>query len=181
MPSRVRVIPLPISADRSHHGPQVTEGYLEWFCKPLQHLPLIGSYFPSRHCTPLEYNHHKRSLPTSDVEPAYFLNPWPSWKSLSIADAYNAYAKGAVLKLAPREDEEEDEEVHGRLVKVLQPDFSRGGDIPRVCWLGHAGAFLQIPWKHENDGGMCGVMFDPIFSKRLVLFYRWKLGFSAHQ
>lgn len=166
MPSRVRVIPLPISADRSHHGPQVTEGYLEWFCKPLQHLPLIGSYFPSRHCTPLEYNHHKRSLPTSDVEPAYFLNPWPSWKSLSIADAYNAFAKGAVLKLAPREDEEEDEEVHGRLVKVLQPDFSGGGDIPRVCWLGHAGAFLQIPWRHGSDDGMCGVMFDPIFSKR---------------
>ena len=41
-----------------------------------------------------------------------------------------------------------------------------------VTWLGHAGVMVRIPWKENEKGkgkereGMCGVLFDPIFSYR---------------
>jgi hypothetical protein len=181
MSSRVHVLPLPINADRSHHGPPATDGYVAWLSQSLRYLPLVGSYFSSSSQLPPDYNQTRSpSPPGPAAEPAYFSNPWPSWKSLSISDAYSAYVKGATLKLAPREDEEEDEEVHGRLVKVLRPDFSRQAPVPRVCWMGHAGAFVQIPWKQDGGNGMCGVMFDPIFSKRLgeFFFFHGRIGTS---
>jgi hypothetical protein len=195
----VRVLPLPYDADTSHHGPpKVQSAYLGYIRKPLSYIPILGSFLTchpiaKEDITPYTYNHHGRSSPPTNVTesrppPSYYLNPWPSWQSFTFNDAYTSYQKGAIIKSAPTADEEEEMERHGRLVKVLKPDFSRrtghggrpvtGAGGARVCWLGHASVFVQIPWSGEagrRDGtdsgereGMCGIMFDPIFSKRWV-------------
>ncbi len=107
--------------------------------------------------------------------PLYFTNPWPSWRTFRLGDAYKAYQKGTVMKPAPAAAEEEDYEKHGRLVKVVRPQWGESVR-PSVCWLGHASTMVRIPWgaKGEVKGRktdrteMAGVLFDPIFSKRCV-------------
>lgn len=39
-----------------------------------------------------------------------------------------------------------------------------GQPKPAVTWLGHASVLIQIPFR--DGSGMCGVLFDPIFSNR---------------
>jgi len=122
--------------------------------------------------------HHKRN--SNGDFTGKFCNPWPSWRGLSIGDAYKAYMDGATLKPPPDEGEEETPEKNGRLVKVRRPEWearpSNGENLDKskakVCWLGHAGTFVQLPWPdkdgakgvRENEG--VGILFDPIFSKR---------------
>lgn len=54
-------------------------------------------------------------------------------------------------------------------VKVVTPEW--GGldgkaDKETVTWLGHAGVLVQVPWARGERQGMCGVLYDPIFSYR---------------
>lgn len=98
-------------------------------------------------------------------------------------DAYKAFMDGATLKAPPHDGEAEDIEQHGRLVKVVKPDWSPQKEAAllgygaKACWLGHAGVFVQVPWASpsanrkeldETEGGV-GILFDPIFSKRCVV------------
>jgi hypothetical protein len=195
----VRVLPLPRDADLSHHGPsRSTSSYLGYVTKPLTYVPVIGSYLTSypggkEKIMPYTYDPDATSPPSGASQfpktPKYFVNPWPSWKTLTYNDAYTSFQRGATVRLPPAADEDEDPEVHGRLVKVLKPDFShrtgKGGRTTsgpggaRVCWLGHASVLVQLPWSGQaerGDGtdngeqeGMCGILFDPIFSKRWVV------------
>lgn len=66
-----------------------------------------------------------------------------------------------------REDEEED--WRDPPVDVATPTWGEGKEgRENVTWLGHAGVLVRIPWKKsvESRDGMCGVLFDPIFSQR---------------
>lgn len=56
-------------------------------------------------------------------------------------------------------------------IQVVSPRWDEAQlDKPSVTWLGHAGVLVQIPWKGRGKGreGMCGIVFDPIFSYRSV-------------
>ncbi|TXT03837.1 hypothetical protein VHUM_04358 [Vanrija humicola] len=50
-------------------------------------------------------------------------------------------------------------------VRVEEASWQRSPRSPTVTWLGHAGAFVQIPWATEREGA-AGLLFDPIFSYR---------------
>ncbi|WOO85592.1 N-acyl-phosphatidylethanolamine-hydrolyzing phospholipase D [Vanrija pseudolonga] len=50
-------------------------------------------------------------------------------------------------------------------VRVEEARWQRSPRSPSITWLGHAGAFVQIPWADEREGA-AGVLFDPIFSYR---------------
>jgi hypothetical protein len=131
---------------------------------------------PLRHDIP--QSHHKQD--SKGNRTGKFCNPWPSWRGLSLGDAYTAYMEGATLKNPPENGEQEEFGKHGRLVKVLTPQWEAApkhdedleASRAKVCWLGHAGTFVQLPWPSENDAkGVrenegVGILFDPIFSKR---------------
>lgn len=60
-------------------------------------------------------------------------------------------------------------------IEVLLPSWDDTGEErgkAEVTWLGHAGVMVRIPWKGKGKErereGMCGVLFDPIFSYRSV-------------
>lgn len=81
------------------------------------------------------------------------------------------------MREGPREGEEEKPEKHGRLVRVVKPDWegmekngsgSQSGTVKvdrkgkgrerrkeRICWIGHAGVLMQIPRvgvdSHDGD------------------------------
>lgn len=102
---------------------------------------------------------------------AGFRNPWPSFRSPALKDLWDALTKGAMVMPPPAEGEEEQWDVNGRLVQVREPRWETNGNgNGRVCWLGHAGVMIQVPFpqgqRREERGGMVGVLFDPIFSKR---------------
>ena len=66
-------------------------------------------------------------------------------------------------------EDDHDDDWRDPPTKVVQPSWGEvGEDKETVTWLGHAGVLVQIPWKRKEDGrqGMCGVLFDPIFSYR---------------
>jgi hypothetical protein len=122
--------------------------------------------------------HHKRN--SKGEFTGKFHNPWPSWRGLSLKDAYESYMDGATLKPPPEAGENESPDKNGRMVKVRRPEWEQkpqnGEELEKsrakVCWLGHAGTFVQLPWPdregakgvRENEG--VGILFDPIFSKR---------------
>lgn len=127
--------------------------------------------------------HHKRN--SKGEFTGKFCNPWPSWRGLSLQDAYESYMDGATLKPPPDAGEHESPDKNGRMVKVLRPEWEQkpknGEQLEksraRVCWLGHASTFVQLPWPdrdgakgvRENEG--VGILFDPIFSQRSVAMY----------
>jgi N-acyl-phosphatidylethanolamine-hydrolysing phospholipase D len=64
-----------------------------------------------------------------------------------------------------REDEKED--WRDPPVDVVEPHWGETReDKANVTWLGHASVLVRLPWKTEGRKGMCGVLFDPIFSTR---------------
>jgi len=72
-------------------------------------------------------------------------------------------------ELARIQREDEAEDWREPPVDVVKPDWGEGKEgKENVTWLGHAGVLVRIPWKKNVEGreGMCGVLFDPIFSKR---------------
>lgn len=78
------------------------------------------------------------------------------------------YVRPELAKIQ-REDEEED--WRDPPVDVVSPTWGEGKEAKEnVTWLGHAGVLVRIPWKKNVEGrqGMCGVLFDPIFSQRSV-------------
>ena len=119
----------------------------------------------------------------------YFRNPWPSYRPTTLNDAYLAYQKGAAVAPAlekPYESEvealeddresllptrmagvrvgDEEEDWRDPPVALKSPVWSEeGGSRGRVTWLGHAGAFVQLPTKGKRNSG---ILFDPIFSHR---------------
>jgi hypothetical protein len=167
------------------------------------------------------------------------MNPWPSYRTASISDAYKAYQLGAALahpnprtsrastpgisrsgssatldeeepyhlssaeetdteaeprpvsetgellrlpsgkwirtsvyvrrQLAEIYEGDEEDDWRDPPVLVVEPRWhGEEGELktPAVTWLGHAGALVRIPWKRKGRDGMCGVLFDPIFSYR---------------
>jgi hypothetical protein len=46
---------------------------------------------------------------------------------------------------------------------VHTPQFDETIRGPQVMWLGHASCYVQLP---TSDGGIYGILFDPIFSAR---------------
>jgi N-acyl-phosphatidylethanolamine-hydrolysing phospholipase D len=174
------------------------------------------------HHGPENYHYYRRNTAYEDGVPRYFNNPWPSYRSPSLTDAYRAYSLGAAIahpeprKLpgihrtksqisinegrytlkcedgaeAPRlekkgwmpeatyvrpvfaevfEDDDEEEDWRDPPVKVVQPRWGGVGDKGEketVTWLGHAGVLVQVPWRNNVRDGMCGVLYDPIFSYR---------------
>lgn len=72
-------------------------------------------------------------------------------------------------ELARIQREDEAEDWRDPPVDVVGPDWGEGKEgKENVTWLGHAGVLVRIPWKKsaESRDGMCGVLFDPIFSQR---------------
>ena len=69
-------------------------------------------------------------------------------------------------------DQDEEDDWRDPPVEVISPRWEQAGDEEvNVTWLGHAGVMVRIPWKgngQKTRGGMCGVLFDPIFSYRYV-------------
>ncbi|WWD17338.1 hypothetical protein CI109_101779 [Kwoniella shandongensis] len=185
---------------------------------------------PADSSVPRDHHGPTSSSSSTGAKTKYFKNPWPSYRTASLKDAYLAYQLGAAVALPPHqtpgssrlnlvdmaayEDEVEDEllergreerqsilptatptSVIGKRL-YIRPDFSEvreddefddwreppvrtvepkwgdgeqdgsGDGGERVTWLGHAGVLVQIPWKDEKREGMCGVLFDPIFSYR---------------
>ncbi|WVO16258.1 hypothetical protein L204_103932 [Cryptococcus depauperatus] len=173
----------------------------------------------------LSRDHHgpprKVSLTSSNPQaPSWFKNPWPSYRTTSAWDVYQAYQRGAAIApqclkpegteqvlvdevLSPEDDWIDknggrlldEDTVPGSSKMYIRPEFSniKDGDDEddwreppvrvidptwgnefdkeeRVTWLGHAGVLVQLPWgkdvKGEQRGGMCGLLFDPIFSYR---------------
>lgn len=103
-----------------------------------------------------------------------FKNPWPSaqpptWGELASSKFPLAWAH-AHLHSHPL----------ARAVKVVQPDWGRGADGGKGkgkgkgremvgTWLGHAAAFVEMPWMGEDAAGepaSLKLLFDPIFSQR---------------
>lgn len=124
-----------------------------------------------------------------------FQNPWPSWRGLSWTDAYDSFMQGTQLKSAPEAGQPEQFEANGRMVEVVKPQWevpaigdaiaddraslttavtaaNKPTSQAKVCWLGHAGVFVQLPWPHTDESSGVkankgvGVIFDPFFSKR---------------
>ena len=72
-------------------------------------------------------------------------------------------------ELAKIQREDEAEDWRDPPVEVVSPKWGEGKEgKENVTWLGHAGVLVRIPWKKNVEGreGMCGVLFDPIFSQR---------------
>lgn len=72
-------------------------------------------------------------------------------------------------ELAKIQREDEAEDWRNPPVDVVKPGWGEGKEgKENVTWLGHAGVLVRIPWKKsaESRDGMCGVLFDPIFSQR---------------
>lgn len=190
---RVTELPPPAGLNKDHHGP-----------------PASGSWLP--------WSSGAKSNDQSS-RPKSFQNPWPSWRSPTLADAYRAYKLGAALAhpeprepgltreqsrtedhpayhpyklsdgrevpklpyegwypvstyvrppLAEKYEDDEEEDWREPPIKVVTPGWGgmeHGRDKEMVTWLGHATVLVQIPWKGNREG-MCGVLFDPIFSQR---------------
>lgn len=186
-------LPAPSGLNKDHHGPPTSGSWLPWSSGAK------SSDQPSR--------------------PKSFQNPWPSWRSPTLSDAYRAYKLGAALAhpeprqpglsreqsrtedhpaydpyklsdgqdvpklpydgwypvstyvrppLAEKYEDDEDDDWREPPVKVVTPGWGgmdQGKDKEVVTWLGHATVLVQIPWKGSREG-MCGVLFDPIFSQR---------------
>ncbi|KAK8864364.1 hypothetical protein IAR55_001611 [Kwoniella newhampshirensis] len=193
--------------------------------------PPIVTALPVHPSIPRDHHASSTAASSSSHRTKYFKNPWPSYRTASLKDAFLAYQLGAAVALPPHQtpgssrlnladmgaSEYEDEDELGLGVNggsrreegerqsmlapsaptskrlYIRPDFSQvkdddefddwreppvrvvepkwGGEQEsrsgeRVTWLGHAGVLVQIPWKDETREGMCGVLFDPIFSYR---------------
>lgn len=80
---------------------------------------------------------------------------------------------GTYIPLDMRKIHREDEKDDWREppVRVVDPTWDESlDDKANVTWLGHAGAMIRLPWKKgKGRRGMCGILFDPIFSYRSVL------------
>jgi N-acyl-phosphatidylethanolamine-hydrolysing phospholipase D len=84
---------------------------------------------------------------------------WRLWK------ARQAYVRP---EFSQKHDEDEEDDWRDPPVRVLSPSWDTS-EKEDVTWLGHAGVLVRIPWKdndEEGRRGMCGVLFDPIFSYR---------------
>jgi N-acyl-phosphatidylethanolamine-hydrolysing phospholipase D len=72
-------------------------------------------------------------------------------------------------ELARIQREDEAEDWRDPPVDVVKPDWGGTNEgKENVTWLGHAGVLVRVPWKKNVEGreGMCGILFDPIFSQR---------------
>jgi hypothetical protein len=123
--------------------------------------------------------HHNQPASSSSSSAASstatgYKNPWPSFRSPALKDLWDALTKGAVLKSPPEVGEEEVWDRNGRLVKVREPvwrswfggkDKGKGKDKEKgkVCWLGHAGVFLQVPGPRRRRSSS-----DPSVPETLV-------------
>lgn len=186
----------------------------------ITHRITPSSDLSKEHHGPENYHYYRKNTSYEDGKPRFFKNPWPSYRSPSLGDAYRAYNLGAAVahpeprKLnglhrhktqasineghhpllcedgehAPRlkneswypsntyvrpvfaevfEDDDEEEDWRDPPVKVVTPEWDEEKrDKEKVTWLGHAGVLVQVPWKNKEREGLCGVLFDPIFSYR---------------
>jgi N-acyl-phosphatidylethanolamine-hydrolysing phospholipase D len=91
------------------------------------------------------------------------VNGWKYWKTRSV------YVRPEFERM---HEEDEMDDWRDPPVEVIRPGWEEmEGDKEDVTWLGHAGVLVRIPWKGSERGrkGMCGVLFDPIFSYRYVV------------
>lgn len=114
---------------------------------------------------PTRPSHHANASGT------LFKNPWPSaqpptWTELASGGFPLAWAHQH-LRSHP----------HARAVKVVQPDWGRSDETKEKgkgremigTWLGHAAAFVEMPWTGRDAQGApetLKLLFDPIFSTR---------------
>lgn len=96
-----------------------------------------------------------------------FKNPWPSAQPPTWTEiASGGFPLGWAHPHLPSHR-------HARAVKVVTPDWGKGDAAKEAgkgrgseiigTWLGHASAFVEIPW---TGGSMVRVLCDPIFSAR---------------
>ncbi|KAK4685444.1 N-acyl-phosphatidylethanolamine-hydrolyzing phospholipase D, partial [Tremellales sp. Uapishka_1] len=96
----------------------------------------------------------------------------PKSKEVLRTQSKSWITKGAYvpLKFSLISDEDHEDDWRDPPVEVVRPRWGGvelGNERETVTWLGHAGAMVQIPWRGEGQReGMCGVVFDPIFSYR---------------
>ncbi|KAK4054571.1 Protein-lysine N-methyltransferase efm4 [Microbotryomycetes sp. JL201] len=117
-----------------------------------------------------------------------FKNPWPS---AQVPTLHEMWSGGSVVGWAkPRHKLESDR--RAREIQVVQPDWGEGrgatarsdrgdrftrtthdpnhrGQLMMGTWLGHAGAFVEMPWGHDGlkrHQNTFKMLFDPIFSGR---------------
>ncbi|KAM0791247.1 hypothetical protein ACM66B_005725 [Microbotryomycetes sp. NB124-2] len=117
-----------------------------------------------------------------------FKNPWPS---AQVPTLHEMWSGGSVVGWAkPRHKLESDR--RAREIKVVKPDWGEGRGATAISdrgdrfmrtahdnqggsrlmmgtWLGHAGAFVEMPWGHDGlkrQQNTFKMLFDPIFSGR---------------
>lgn len=222
--SEVVVLPIPEDVSMSHHvkpppDPMTRYAQRPRHDKPEEASPTTSATTSANSWTTMMTNALPGAVSSrlpSALQPAPnpqanlgpFQNPWPSWQSFSLSDAYRAYQKGATLGKPPPSESDEmriareaqqdqdksathevrkleatDGEKHGRYVRVRRPRWKRSRK-EQICWLGHAGVLVRLPFPSgaeppaaaapsaeeadddEDETGMVGILFDPIFSKR---------------
>jgi N-acyl-phosphatidylethanolamine-hydrolysing phospholipase D len=138
---------------------------------------------PSRPRTPATGLSRTGSSATLDEEEPYI----SSSVSVSEVEDEDTSANAALLRIPPsawypariyaRKDlaemyqDDEEDDWRDPPVTVVPPSWTgEEGPLDKeaVTWLGHAGVLVRIPWKGKGRNGMCGVLFDPIFSYRSV-------------
>jgi N-acyl-phosphatidylethanolamine-hydrolysing phospholipase D len=173
---------------------QSTQGHLNPYRLYRQYMHLKVSCLSSTHkAFPLEPLH---SMPPQTPRPSHwsndagtsFRNPWPSAQAPTWSEMVSG---GGLVGWAKREDQlvEHDK---SREIKVVEPDWGMGrgatarsgrgdrenGKEAKIVaeqqgkglllgtWLGHAGAFVEIPLERGKDGQArsAKLLFDPIFS-----------------
>lgn len=187
------------------------------------HAPIVACICPDPSLSKDHHISHRRNIfgwgtAAEKAPPRHFQNPWPSFRSPTIWDAYKSFNLGAAVAhpkpkelsgvrrskskakhnegqyedrledgdSAPRERVqgpvphkayvrpifaerfEDDEEDFWRdpPIRATKPRWGEPGGKEAVTWLGHAGVLVQVPWRNRDRDGMCGVIFDPIFSSR---------------
>ena len=94
--------------------------------------------------------HHVGNPPTS------FVNPWPSFQTLSPLELAKARFGDHDFKPVPSAD---------KLVKIQQPDWGNGKSGLKTTWIGHATVLVETPTLQGAARGV-RVLFDPVFSER---------------
>ncbi|KAL1405422.1 hypothetical protein Q8F55_009053 [Vanrija albida] len=130
------------------HPPDDEEADDDEAAQPLQSPPFAGQGFRD----PADDSDDE---PLNDTEPE-----WP--KRQHPPEPVRGYVRPAFSRILSADDAGDWREPP---VRVEEPRWQRSPRTPTITWLGHAGAFVQIPWA-DDRAGAAGVLFDPIFSYR---------------
>lgn len=174
---RVESLPPDSSLSLSHHGPPPSAGYFTGAVEGEGSKPrYFNNPWPSYRVASLGDAYKAFQLG------AAVAHPQPKEAGISRSESIGGESVEEVPRLpndrwlpastyvrpdfASMYEDDEEDDWRDPPVRVVAPSWANG-DRPAVTWLGHAGALVQLPWKNGSGrSGMCGVLFDPIFSYR---------------